>query len=194
MKQIKGGVIPFIKDGLTTTDILPQTAYAKLSQEPAEALLFDKFRYFPGLPKKPRPDFVMNQTTYQDASLLVLGDDIGAGKFVDETALAMKKYGFKAVIAGSFAEDFAAALAERGVLPVALPKEQRQGLAQETEPVVIDIEKLAIQTASGDCMLFALDEAWQRRFLTDMDTIDQTLALYGDKIAAFEASRPTYMK
>jgi len=130
----------------------------------------------------PKPDFFLNQAAYASTNILIAGSNYGCGSSREHAVWGMQQYGFKAVIASSFAEIFYSNAMGNGLLLVTLPEDQVQALMQEADdlggPVAmeIDIKRCIIRTPKYE-FTFSLSARHHRMFLEGLDVIGLTLTL-----------------
>jgi 3-isopropylmalate dehydratase small subunit len=144
-----------------------------------------------------RPDFVLNQTTYAGAKVLVAGDNFGCGSSREHAPWALMDFGIRCVIAPSFADIFYENCFSNGLLPVALPPEAVAALSEEARGgnhlFDVDLPSQTVTAPSGAKFSFEIDPLRKRKLLEGLDAIGETLAREAE-ITAFEArgvvSRP----
>jgi len=136
-----------------------------------------------------KPDFFLNQVTYAGTNVLITGPNYGCGSSREHAVWGMQQFGFKAVIASSFAEIFYSNAMGNGLLLVVLPEDQVQALMKEADdkgaPISldIDIESLTVRTSNHE-FKFAMSARHRRMFLEGLDVIGLTLK-YKAEIDAF---------
>jgi 3-isopropylmalate/(R)-2-methylmalate dehydratase small subunit len=136
-----------------------------------------------------KPDFFLNQVTYAGTNVLITGPNYGCGSSREHAVWGMQQFGFKAVIASSFAEIFYSNAMGNGLLLVVLPEDQVQALMKEADdkggPISldIDIENLTVRTMDHE-FTFAMSARHRRMFLEGLDVIGLTLK-YKAEIDAF---------
>lgn len=186
-----GHTVPIMNDNIDTDQLLPKQFLKLIDKKGFGKYLFFEWRY---LDKNytPNPDFILNQSAYQQATILISGDNFGAGSSREHAAWALEDYGFKVVIAGSFGDIHYNNELNNGMLPIVQSKEVRQKLAQLSpdETITIDLPEQKIITPFGK-FDFELDAQWKYKLLNGLDDIGITLQ-YEDLIAQYEANRPSY--
>ncbi|MBT9591296.1 MAG: 3-isopropylmalate dehydratase small subunit, partial [Thiobacillus sp.] len=162
--------------------------------------LFDEWRYLdhgePGKSNHDRPlnpDFVLNQARYQDASVLLARENFGCGSSREHAPWALEDYGFRAIIAPSFADIFYNNCFKNGILPIVLDAAVVDRLFRECDASVgyrlnVDLDRQTVTTPGGEVLAFEVDGGRKHRLLNGLDDIGLTL-LQGDKINAYEARR-----
>src|ERR687883_543386 len=126
-----GLVAPMDRENVDTDAIIPKQFLKSIKKSGFGPNLFDEWRYLdPGYPgqdpasRKPNPDFVLNQPRYRDASVLLARKNFGCGSSREHAPWAIHQYGFRALIAPSYADIFFNNCFKNGILPVTLPEEQ----------------------------------------------------------------------
>ena len=138
---------------------------------------------------KPKPEFFLNQPAYATTDVLIAGPNYGCGSSREHAVWGMQQFGFKAVIASSFAEIFYSNAMGNGLLLIVLPEEQVQALMKEADDngapisVDIDIENLTVRTLKHK-FKFTMSARHHRMFLEGLDVIGLTLK-YKPQIDAF---------
>ncbi|MBV9609388.1 MAG: 3-isopropylmalate dehydratase small subunit, partial [Acidobacteria bacterium] len=152
--------------------------------------LFYNWRF--GNDRLPDPDFVLNQPKYKAASILVAGRNFGCGSSREHAPWALADYGFRAVIAPSFADIFANNCLKNGLLTVVLPEAtlseiMRRAEQQRGYELSVDLERCTVSDNAGMSASFDIDAFTRRCLLEGLDDIGLTLQ-HEDAIAAYEAS------
>jgi 3-isopropylmalate/(R)-2-methylmalate dehydratase small subunit len=201
-----GLVAPLDRANVDTDAIIPKQFLKSIQRIGFGPNLFDEWRYLdhgePGMDNAKRPlnpDFVLNQPRYQGASILLTRKNFGCGSSREHAPWALEQYGFRAVIAPSFADIFFNNCFKNGVLPIVLSEMQVDQLFNEVKAfpgyrLVIDLEKQVVATANGSASYaFEVDAFRKYCLLNGLDDIGLTLR-QADKIRAFEerhiASQP----
>ena len=196
----KGLAAPMDRDNVDTDAIIPKQFLKSIHRTGFGENLFDAWRYKDvGEPGKdpasrvPNPDFVLNQPRYRGASILVAGKNFGCGSSREHAPWALQQYGFRSVIAPSFADIFFNNCYKNGVLPVVLPESAVRRLIDGINGFVgyqltVDLVSQVVLAADGES--YGFDITPHRKFcLTNgFDDISLTLR-QADKIRAFEAER-----
>ncbi len=200
----KGLVAPLDRANVDTDAIIPKQFLKSIQRTGFGPNLFDEWRYLdvgqPGQDNSKRPlnpDFVLNQPRYQGASILLARDNFGCGSSREHAPWALTQYGFRAVIAPSFADIFFNNCYKNGLLPVVLTEAQVDQLFNETNAfngyqLTIDLERQAVITPSGAGFEFDIAPFRKYCMLNGFDDIGLTLR-HADKIRAFEAERVAKM-
>ncbi len=196
----KGLVAPMDRDNVDTDAIIPKQFLKSIQRSGFGPNLFDAWRYLdPGEPgqdpasRRPNPDFVLNQPRYKGASVLLARSNFGCGSSREHAPWALDQYGFRALIAPSYADIFFNNCFKNGVLPIVLPEAEVARLFDEVAAfagysLTIDLERQVI--VKPDDVEIAFDVEPFRKFclLGGFDDIGLTLR-HADKIRAFEAER-----
>jgi 3-isopropylmalate/(R)-2-methylmalate dehydratase small subunit len=141
----------------------------------------------------PNPDFELNQPRYQGASILVAGDNFGCGSSREHAPWAIREYGFRAIIAPSFADIFYNNCFNNGILPIVQDEAKVEGLFREIEAtegyqLSIDLEAQTVTTPGGRVLRFDIDTFRKQVLLKGLDNIGWTLS-HNEDISAYEARR-----
>jgi 3-isopropylmalate/(R)-2-methylmalate dehydratase small subunit len=195
-----GTVAPMDRENVDTDAIIPKQFLKSIRKTGFGPNLFDEWRYLdPGQPgqdpasRKPNPDFVLNQPRYQGASILLARKNFGCGSSREHAPWAIEQYGFRALIAPSYADIFFNNCFKNGLLPIVLPESTVSMLFDEVHAfpgyqLTIDLEQQVIVRPQGQTIPFDVQPFRKYCLLNGLDDIGLTL-LHKDKIAAFEAER-----
>ncbi|WP_334133658.1 3-isopropylmalate dehydratase small subunit [Tepidimonas sp.] len=195
-----GIVAPIDRENVDTDAIIPKQFLKSIRKTGFGPHLFDEWRYLdPGWPGKdpatrqPNPDFVLNQPRYQGASILLARKNFGCGSSREHAPWAIEQYGFRALIAPSFADIFFNNCFKNGLLPIVLPESTVDRLFHEVQAfpgyeLTIDLQRQVIIEPQGAEIPFAVDAFRRYCLLNGLDDIGLTLR-HADKIRAFEAER-----
>jgi len=199
-KVHKGLVAPMDRDNVDTDAIIPKQFLKSIRKTGFGPNLFDEWRYLdhgePGqdpASRKPNPDFVLNQPRYQGASVLLARQNFGCGSSREHAPWAIEQYGFRALIAPSFADIFFNNCFKNGLLPIVLPEATVARLFDEVAAfpgyeLTIDLERQVIVKPQGEEIPFDVQPFRKYCLLNGLDDIGLTLR-HKDKIAAFETQR-----
>ena len=197
---LKGLVAPMDRENVDTDAIIPKQFLKSIKKTGFGVNLFDEWRYLdhgePGqdpASRKPNPDFVLNQPRYQGASILIARKNFGCGSSREHAPWALDQFGFRAIIAPSFADIFFNNCFKNGLLPIVLPERQVAQLFDEVAAFVgyaltIDLERQVIVRPQGEEIPFDVQAFRKYCLLNGFDDIGLTLR-QSDKIKAFEAQR-----
>jgi 3-isopropylmalate/(R)-2-methylmalate dehydratase small subunit len=196
----RGLVAPLAPDNVDTDAIIPKQFLKSIKRTGFGENLFDAWRYLdhgePGMDpstRRPNPDFVLNQPRYRGASILVSGQNFGCGSSREHAPWALQQFGFRALIAPSYADIFFNNCFKNGLLPIVLPENRVAALFDDVAAfpgykLTIDLERQVVQTPSGDAIGFEIEPFRKECLLGGFDDIGLTLR-HADKIRAFEAER-----
>ncbi|MDO5078185.1 MAG: 3-isopropylmalate dehydratase small subunit [Streptococcus minor] len=186
-----GTTVPLMNDNIDTDQILPKQFLKLIDKNGFGKYLMYSWRYLDHLYTE-NPDFIFNKEEYRGATILITGDNFGAGSSREHAAWALADYGFKVVIAGSFGDIHYNNELNNGMLPIVQPREVREKLAQlePTDEVTVDLPNQKILTPLGD-FVFDIDQEWKHKLINGLDDIGITLQ-YEDLIAQYERNRPAY--
>jgi 3-isopropylmalate/(R)-2-methylmalate dehydratase small subunit len=188
------------RENVDTDAIIPKQFLKSIKKSGFGVNLFDEWRYldagFPGqdpASRRPNPDFVLNQPRYRGASVLLARKNFGCGSSREHAPWALDQYGFRVVIAPSFADIFFNNCFKNGLLPIVLPESQVARLFDEVAAFVgyqltIDLERQVVIQADGTELPFEVQAFRKYCLLNGFDDIGLTLR-HADKIKAFEAER-----
>ena len=186
-----GLVMPLDRVNVDTDQMVPKQFLKWTTREGYGRVLFYDWRYLEG--EKPNPDFVLNFPRYQGGTILLARANFGCGSSREHVPWAILDYGFRAVIAPSFADIFYNNCFKNGVLLVKLPDAQVEELFQRTEKnqgyrLTVDLENQTIADDRGLSLSFQIDPFRRECLLKGLDDIGLTLR-YADRIAAYEQRR-----
>jgi 3-isopropylmalate/(R)-2-methylmalate dehydratase small subunit len=197
---LKGLVAPMDRENVDTDAIIPKQFLKSIQRSGFGPNLFDEWRYLdkgepgqdPGS-RKPNPDFVLNQPRYAGASVLLARRNFGCGSSREHAPWALDQFGFRALIAPSYADIFYNNCFKNGLLPIVLPEAQVAQLFDEVKGFVgyaltIDLPRQVIVKPDGSELPFEVEAFRKYCLLSGFDDIGLTLR-HADKIRAFEAER-----
>lgn len=199
---LKGLVAPMDRENVDTDAIIPKQFLKSIRKTGFGQNLFDEWRYldagYPGqdpVTRRPNPDFVLNQPRYQGASILLARKNFGCGSSREHAPWALDQYGFRAIIAPSYADIFFNNSFKNGLLPIVLNEAQVDQLFDETlafpgYALTVDLERQVVIKPSGDELPFEVQAFRKYCLLNGLDDIGLTLR-HADKIKAFESQRLT---
>ncbi len=197
----KGLVAPMDRANVDTDAIIPKQFLKSIRKTGFGPNLFDEWRYLdqpgqPGMPesqRKPNPDFVLNQPRFKGASILLARENFGCGSSREHAPWAIDQYGFRAIIAPSFADIFFNNCFKNGLLPIQLPEAKVAQLFDAVAAfpgyeLTIDLERQVIVQPQGEEIAFEVNAFRKYCLLNGLDDIGLTLR-HKDKIQAYEAQR-----
>ena len=187
-RQHTGLVAPLDRANVDTDQIIPKQFLKRIERTGFGEFVFYDWRYLPD--GQPDPSFVLNEPRYQGASILVTDKNFGCGSSREHAPWALGEYGFRAIIAPSFADIFANNCFKNGMLPITLTAEQVREImtrAQQHEgyTLTVDLERQTITDSSGLWILFVVGEFQRYCLLEGLDDIGLTLR-HEDAIRAYE--------
>ncbi|ACY31752.1 3-isopropylmalate dehydratase [Comamonas testosteroni] len=197
----KGLVAPMDRENVDTDAIIPKQFLKSIKKTGFGPNLFDEWRYLdqpgqPGVPeadRKPNPDFVLNQPRFKGASILIARKNFGCGSSREHAPWALDQYGFRAILAPSFADIFFNNSFKNGLLPIVLPEATIDQLFNDVAAfpgyeLTIDLERQVILRPQGEEIAFDVIAFRKYCLLNGFDDIGLTMR-HADKIKAFEAER-----
>ncbi len=195
IRKHRGIVAPLYRENIDTDQIIPKQHLKKIERTGFGQHLFSDWRYHPTGVQ--RPDFILNQHPYHKATILVAGKNFGCGSSREHAAWALQEFGFRAIIAPSYADIFRNNAGNNGLLLIELPELTVRRIAQqaETEPgyeLHVDLENQIITDDRGLREPFVVDEFRRQRLLHGLDEIGMTLE-HEASITTFEQQHHTYL-
>lgn len=199
---LKGLVAPMDRENVDTDAIIPKQFLKSIRKTGFGPHLFDADRYldtgYPGMDlstRKPNPNFVLNQARYQGASILISRKNFGCGSSREHAPWALDQYGFRAIIAPSYADIFFNNCFKNGLLPIVLPEPEVAKLFDEVYAFVgyqlsIDLERQVVRKPDGTEIPFEVQAFRKYCLINGLDDIGLTLR-HAEKIKLFEIERLT---
>ena len=196
----KGLVAPMDRENVDTDAIIPKQFLKSIRKTGFGENLFDAWRFTdPGYPgqdpasRKPNPEFVLNQPRYKGASILLARKNFGCGSSREHAPWALDQYGFRAIIAPSYADIFFNNSFKNGLLPIALGEAQvaqlfDEALAFPGYQLTVDLARQVVLKPQGEELPFDIQPFRKYCLLNGFDDIGLTLR-HREKIQAFEAAR-----
>jgi len=197
---LKGLVAPMDRENVDTDAIIPKQFLKSIRKTGFGQNLFDEWRYldagYPGqdpASRKPNPDFVLNLPRYLGASILLARKNFGCGSSREHAPWALDQFGFRAIIAPSYADIFFNNSFKNGLLPIVLGESQVGQLFDEVAAfpgytLTVDLERQVVVKPGGDELPFEVQAFRKYCLLNGFDDIGLTLR-HADKIKTFEAQR-----
>jgi len=195
--QLNGLVAPLDRANVDTDAIIPKQFLKSIKRSGFGPNAFDEWRYLdqgePGMDNSKRPlnpDFVLNQSRYQGASVLLTRENFGCGSSREHAPWALEDYGFKVIIASSFADIFFNNCFKNGMLPIVLSADIIDVLFNQVAvnpgyKLDVNLETQTITTPTGESYAFEVDAFRKHCLLNGLDDIGLTMQ-HQDKIKAFE--------
>ena len=190
-KEHVGITAPLDRINVDTDQIIPKQFLKGIERTGFEDFLFYDWRFLDN--GDPNPEFVLNAPRYQGASILVAGANFGCGSSREHAPWALQQYGFKAIIAPSFADIFRGNCYKNGILPVALPAAVVANLVKQIEAhesyrLMVDLESQAVMEPDGTSHSFEIGYFQKQCLLSGLDEIGWTLQFEAE-ISAYESQR-----
>ena len=190
IRKHTGIVYPMNRANVDTDQIIPKQFLKRISRQGFGEFVFYNWRY--DSKGELREDFPMNQPKYEGTSILVAGENFGCGSSREHAPWALLDYGFRVIIAPSYADIFYNNCTKNGILPVQLSEEQIQELMERAEAenyeLTVDLESKRIFDNQGFEASFDLDEYKRQMLLNGWDDISITLG-YEEDITKYEEQR-----
>lgn len=191
-RKHKGKVAPLYRANIDTDQIIPKQFLKKIEKTGFGEFLFNDWRR--SAQGVADPSFVLNQPKYSGASILVAAKNFGCGSSREHAVWALADYGFRVVIAPSFADIFANNCVKNGVLTVALKEQEAEEIARRAAEtpdyhLTVDLEGCTVRDDQGLTASFPIDEFTRHCLLEGLDDIGLTLQ-HQAEISAYESSHP----
>jgi 3-isopropylmalate/(R)-2-methylmalate dehydratase small subunit len=198
--KLSGIAAPLDRPNVDTDAIIPKQYLKSIKRTGFGPTLFDDWRYLdagePGMDhskRRPNPDFVLNQSRYRDAQILLARDNFGCGSSREHAPWALLDYGFRVVIAPSYADIFYNNSFKNGLLPIVLERDAVDRLFSETSAtpgykLTVDLASQSVTTPDGTVFKFDIDAFRKHCLLHGLDDIGLTLE-HVDEIRDYEARR-----
>ncbi|MBE9515642.1 MAG: 3-isopropylmalate dehydratase small subunit [Proteobacteria bacterium] len=199
-ETFSGIVAPMDRPNVDTDAIIPKQFLKSIKRSGFGPNLFDEWRYLdhgePGMDNSKRsvnPDFVLNQPRYQGAQVLIARENFGCGSSREHAPWALEDYGFRVIIAPSFADIFFNNCFKNGILPIVLDEQVVDSLfkdvgASEGYQLEVNLEAQTITRPSGETIAFEVDSFRKHCLINGLDDIGLTLQ-HVDDIKAYEEKR-----
>ena len=196
----RGIVAPMARDNVDTDAIIPKQFLKSIARTGFGENLFDAWRYLdhgePGMDpssRRPNPDFVLNQPRYRDASILVAGKNFGCGSSREHAPWALSQYGFRALVAASYADIFYNNCFKNGLLPIVLPEADVARITHDAAlgngyALTIDLERQLVVDPHDRASPFEVEPFRKYCLLNGLDDIGLTLR-HAELIRGFETDR-----
>jgi len=199
-KRVTGIVVPLDRSNVDTDAIIPKQFLKSIKRTGFGPNLFDEWRYLdrgePGMDCAGRPlnsEFVLNDARYQGAKILLARDNFGCGSSREHAPWALEDYGFRVIIAPSFADIFFNNCFKNGLLPIVLPAKTMDKLFEAATndkvlEITVDLEAQVISQPNAEDIPFEVDEFRKHCLLNGLDDIGLTLQ-HIDAIQSYEAKQ-----
>ena len=191
-----GLAAPLDRANVDTDQIIPKQFLKRVERTGFGQFLFYDWRFLPN--GEPKPDFELNDPRFADASVLIAGKNFGCGSSREHAPWALADYGFRAIIASSFADIFANNCLKNGLLTVVLSEEDVSNLTSRAKTIdgyklTVDLENKIVADASGFSAAFAISDFQRHCLLEGLDDIGLTLQ-HEPEITAYESLHPVAEK
>jgi 3-isopropylmalate/(R)-2-methylmalate dehydratase small subunit len=191
LTELKSKIIPLLHNNVDTDQIIPARYLKVTDKAGVTSGLFADWRFYPD--KTMNPNFVLNQPQYQDAQILLTGDNFGCGSSREHAAWALAGWGIRAVISTSFADIFRNNALKNGLLPIEVDEETHKSLFDLAEEVPdaelsIDLESQKVALPDGSIFEFDIDRFARECLLAGVDQLGYILS-FETLIGEYEIGR-----
>ena len=194
--RLTGLAAPLDRANVDTDQIIPKQFLKRIERTGFGEFLFFDWRYNDN-GKSENPEFELNRAQYQGATILIVGKNFGCGSSREHAPWALNQYGFRAIIAPSYADIFYNNCFQNGMLPLTLPEETVAQLMDRAKTpgyrLTVDLEKQTVTDGQGFSAHFDVDPFRRDCLLRGLDGIGLTLQHESD-ITAYEATRPAWKR
>lgn len=192
---LTGVAAPLDRANVDTDQIIPKQFLKRIERTGFGEFLFFDWRYLPD-GKTPNPDFELNKPEYSNAQILVALRNFGSGSSREHAPWALDQYGFRCVIAPSFADIFYNNCFQNGILPIIVEEETAEKLIAQIRQnpglqLTVDLPNQTISGEGIETIAFEIDEFRKHRLLNGLDDIGMTMQ-HTDAIDSFESKRPSW--
>ncbi|MCM3157536.1 3-isopropylmalate dehydratase small subunit [Bacillus subtilis] len=195
LKSHTGKAAVLNRINVDTDQIIPKQFLKRIERTGYGRFAFFDWRYDAN--GEPNPEFELNQPVYQGASILIAGENFGCGSSREHAPWALDDYGFKIIIAPSFADIFHQNCFKNGMLPIRMPYDNWKQLVGQYEnqslQMTVDLENQLIHDSEGNQISFEVDPHWKEMLINGYDEISLTLLLEDD-IKQFESQRSSWLQ
>ncbi|WP_445593685.1 3-isopropylmalate dehydratase small subunit [Bacillus velezensis] len=195
LKSHTGKAAVLNRINVDTDQIIPKQFLKRIERTGYGRFAFFDWRYLEN--GEPDPEFELNRKVYEGASILIAGENFGCGSSREHAPWALDDYGFKIIIAPSFADIFHQNCFKNGMLPIRMPYDQWKKLAGQYENqslnMTVDLENQLIHDSEGKEISFEVDPHWKEMLINGYDEISLTLLLE-DEIKQFESQRSSWLQ
>lgn len=195
LKSHTGKAAVLNRINVDTDQIIPKQFLKRIERTGYGRFAFFDWRYDAN--GEPNPEFELNQPVYQGASILIAGENFGRGSSREHAPWALDDYGFKIIIAPSFADIFHQNCFKNGMLPIRMPYDNWKQLVGQYEnkslQMTVDLENQLIHDSEGNQISFEVDSHWKEMLINGYDEISLTPPLE-DEIKQFESQRSSWLQ
>jgi 3-isopropylmalate/(R)-2-methylmalate dehydratase small subunit len=193
IREFRSRMVPLPNENVDTDQITPARFLKTTTKTGLGKVLFYDWRY--DAAGVPRPDFILNRPEAEGCAVLLAGNNFGCGSSREHSPWALRDWGFRAVISTSFADIFRSNCLKNGLLPIVVPRDVHGELfrlreADASVEVGVDLSSRTLRLPGGRSVEFPIDPFSQKCLLEGLDELGYLLA-YSDRIALYEAGRPT---
>lgn len=192
----QGLTIPLDMANIDTDQIIPKQFLSKITRDGFGIHLFHDWRYLDLAGKQPDPEFNLNKPQFSGGSILLTRENFGCGSSREHAPWALTDFGFRAVIASSFADIFYGNAINNSLVPVRLTIAQINQLFDQTTAgaeITVDLSALTVTAPDGCIFKFEMDEFQRQCLLKGLDSIGWTLQ-HLEQIQSYEASIPAWRR
>jgi 3-isopropylmalate/(R)-2-methylmalate dehydratase small subunit len=191
IRRHRGIVAPLYRENVDTDQIIPKQHLKRIERSGFGSFLFSDWRYHAD--GSEREDFVLNREHYRDATILVAGKNFGCGSSREHAAWALAEFGFRVILAPSYADIFRNNAGNNGLLLIELSDETIQRIASQAAGprpyhLMVDLEQQVVRDDSGFSEPFAVEEFRRHRLMNGLDEIGMTL-MHEPQIREYERKR-----
>lgn len=194
-KEFEGKAVALDRANVDTDQIIPKQFLKRIEKTGFGRFLFYDWRY--DSEGNPNEEFELNKPENEGATILIANENFGCGSSREHAPWALLDYGFKAIIAPSFADIFHQNCLKNGMLPIVLDEEQVKFLLskgkEKTYNLKINLEEQLVTDGEGFSSKFPISDYWKTMLVNGWDEIEITLQL-DDKIAEYEQKREVLQK
>ncbi len=176
--NVSSFAVPLLRTNIDTDAIIPSREMKRVSKKGLGEGLFAAWRYSEG--RTENPDFILNHPDYKNAHILLAGENFGCGSSREHAVWALAEYGFRVIVAPSYGGIFYDNCIQNGILPIRLPINQIETLAELTTPISVDLKHQLIEKYT-----FEISKQHKHMLINGLDAIDLTLQ-HMTKIQKFE--------
>jgi len=194
--QHQGLVIPLDIANIDTDQIIPKQFLSKVTRDGFGIHLFHDWRYLDEAGDQPNPEFNLNKPQYSGGSILLTRENFGCGSSREHAPWALADFGFKVVIASSFADIFYGNAINNGLVPVKLSEQEIDSLFSQMSDgakITVDLEALQVIAPDGTCFDFHISTFQRECLLKGLDSIGWTLQ-HIEQIKEYETSIPAWRR
>src|ERR1051326_5285378 len=194
LRNFTGKVAPLDRADIDTDQIIPKQFLKRIERTGyGDVLFYDWRKHSDGTENA---GFILNQPQYQEATILLAGRNFGCGSSREHAGWALRDYGFRAVVAPSFADIFSKNAINNRLAPISLPEAQvrelmRAALRRQGYSLQLDLASESVTDPDGRCFKFSMDPFSRRRLLEGLDEIGLSL-VHESAISGYEARRPRF--